>query len=180
VYNETSRLVWVLGVTVLSVTTQIRIERPVQLVFDFVADPEHLPAWNPQVRWVRPTSEARKDVGATYAMERALPAGPTANVLEVVDRSAPGTFALRAASGPIRFVHRYRFVPDQDGSATVLRLDAEVDLGAFVVLNGTLAHRVALGGVESSLAALKRLLERGGSLTGGIRQDGRRASPSRP
>jgi ligand-binding SRPBCC domain-containing protein len=160
VYNETSRLV-PLEVMVLSFTTQIRIERPVELVFDFVADPEHLPAWNPQVRSVRPTSVTRKAVGATYAMERELPAGPTANVLEVVDRSAPGTFALRAASGPTRFVHRYRFVPDPDGTATVLRLDAEVDVGAFVALSGSLAHRVALGGVESNLRALKRVLEAG-------------------
>ena len=144
----------------LSITTQIRIGRPVELVFDFVADPEHLPAWNHQVRSVRRTSDAPKDVGATYAMERDLPAGPAANVLEVVDRRAPGTFALRATAGPTRFVHRYRFVPDpDDGTATVLRLDAEVDLGAFVALSGSLAHRVALGGVESSLAALKRLLE---------------------
>ena len=146
---------------VLSFTTQIRIERPVELVFDFVADPERFPAWNAQVRSVRPTSAGRKDVGATYAMERDLPAGPAANVLEIVDRSAPGTFAVRAASGPTRFVHRYRFVPEPDGTATVLRLDAEVDLGAFVALSGSLAHRVALGGVESSLAALKRLLETG-------------------
>ena len=50
---------------------------------------------------------------------------------------------------------------EPDGTATVLRLDAEVDLGAFVALSGSLAHRVALGGVESSLAALKRVLETG-------------------
>ena len=146
---------------VLSFTTQIRIERPVDLVFDFVADPERFPVWNAQVRSVRPTSAGRKDVGSTYAMERDLPAGPAANVLEILDRSAPGTFAVRAASGPTRFVHRYRFAPEPDGSATVLRLDAEVDLGAFVALSGSLAHRVALGGVESSLGALKRLLETG-------------------
>lgn len=146
---------------VLSFTTQIRIERPVELVFDFVADPERFPAWNAQVRSVRPTSAGPKDVGSTYAMERDLPAGPAANVLEIVDRSAPGTFAVRAASGPTRFVHRYRFVSAPDGTATVLRLDAEVDLGAFVTLSGSLAHRVALGGVESSLAVLKRLLETG-------------------
>ena len=145
----------------LSVTTQIRIERPVELVFDFVADPERFPAWNAQVRSVRPTSGAGKNVGATYAMERELPPGPAANVLEIVDRSAPGTFAVRAASGPTRFVHCYRFLPDPDGTATVLRLDAEVDLGAFAALSGSLAHRVALGGAESSLGALKRLLETG-------------------
>ncbi len=160
VYNETSRLAAGEG-TVLNVVSQIRIEQPAELVFEYVADPEHFPDWNAAVRSVRSTCGSRREVGATYAMVRQLPAGPAENVVEIVARAAPGTFAVRTASGPTRFVHHYRFVADPGANSTMIRLDAQVDLGAFVALSGSLAHRVALGGVENSLKALKRVLEPG-------------------
>jgi uncharacterized protein YndB with AHSA1/START domain len=152
-----------LGVVVLRFTTEIRIERPVELVFGYVADPERFPSWNPAVRSVRATSDGVAGIGSTYALVRDTASGPAANVLEVVDRAAPGTFAVRAASGPTPFVHRYRFAPAAQGGATIVQLDAEVDVGAFAALSGSLAQRVAVSAADSNLGTLKRLLEGPGS-----------------
>jgi uncharacterized protein YndB with AHSA1/START domain len=137
--------------------TDVRIERPIGVVFDYVADPRHFPAWNSAVETVRATSTPTPDVGAVYAMERRLPGGPASNKLEIIARRSPAEFAVEASAGPTPFRYRYRL--EADGTATTIRLDAEVEVAGFATLAPHLARRVVRSGVDSNLATLKRLLE---------------------
>jgi hypothetical protein len=138
--------------------TGVGIERRIEDVFDYVADPCNFPDWNSAVAVVRPASP--DGAGTTYAMQRRLPDGRAGNQLEVVTSERPREFVIRTTSGPTPFLYRYRFIAGEGG--TDVRLDAEVELpGAARLLPG-LARRAVKHGVDENLATLKLILERRG------------------
>jgi uncharacterized protein YndB with AHSA1/START domain len=134
----------------------VRIERPIEGVFDYVSDPEKFPAWNSAVQAVRRTS-GEGEAGSTYLMERELPAGRAENELEVMARARPTEFDIRTTTGPTPFVYRYRFV-SEDG-VTEVRLAAEVELSGVAGALGPLAGRVVKRGVDANFGTLKGILE---------------------
>jgi uncharacterized protein YndB with AHSA1/START domain len=137
--------------------TSVRIDRPVEAVFDFVSDPTTFPRWNSAVQSVQETSAGADGVGATYRMERELPNGRAENDLEVVEVNRPTLFVIRTTSGPTPFLYRYVFT-DEEGS-TLLELAAEVELGGLAGALGPIASRAVKRGVDSNFADLKRILE---------------------
>ena len=139
--------------------TTVRIERPVEEVFDYVSNPGNFPRWNSAVQAISTTS-GQGEPGSTYLMQRDLPDGRAANELEIVDRERPTAFTIRTTSGPTPFVYRYRF--DADGDATVMELDADVELSGLAGALGPLASRRVKRGVDANFAALKQILESGG------------------
>jgi uncharacterized protein YndB with AHSA1/START domain len=138
--------------------TSVRIERPVEEVFDYVSDPRNFARWNSAVQAVRETSPGTDGVGATYLMERELPSGRVENDLEVTALERPTEFEITTTSGPTPFVYRYSF-SDERG-ATLLRLAAEVELSGLAGALGPLASRAVKRGVDSNFGDLKRILER--------------------
>jgi uncharacterized protein YndB with AHSA1/START domain len=137
--------------------TSVRIDRPIEVVFDYVSDPTTFPRWNSAVQSVRETSAGADGVGATYLMERELPGGRAENALEVVEANRPTLFVIRTTSGPTPFLYRY-VMADEEG-ATQLALSAEVELGGVAGALGPLASRAVKRGVDSNFADLKRVLE---------------------
>jgi uncharacterized protein YndB with AHSA1/START domain len=141
---------------VIAFETDVHINRPIQEVFAYVSDPLTFPCWNSAVQAVRSTSAAEPGVHSTYLMEREIPAGRAVNELEIVASEPPHQFAIRATAGPTPFLYRYRFSAEND--TTVMRLDAQVDLGHAAFL-GPLARRALRSGVDANLATLKTILE---------------------
>jgi carbon monoxide dehydrogenase subunit G len=141
----------------LNFETSVRIDRPVEAVFDFVSDPTTFPRWNSAVQSVQETSAGAGGVGATYLMERELPGGRAENALEVVEINRPTLFVIRTTSGPTPFLYRYVLADDEGG--TLLELAAEVELGGLAGALGPLASRAVKRGVDSNFADLKRILE---------------------
>jgi carbon monoxide dehydrogenase subunit G len=137
--------------------TSVRIERPVEEVFDYVSDPTTYPRWNSAVQSVQATSAGADGIGDIYLMERELPGGAAQNELEVVDVNRPSLFVIRTTSGPTPFL--YRYVLADEGGATLLQLAAEVELGGLAGALGPLASRAVKRGVDSNFADLKRILE---------------------
>ena len=137
--------------------TDVRIDRPIEEVFSYVADPLNFPDWNSAVQAVRKTSAGDNGTGSTYVMERELPTGRAVNELEVVASERPTDFAIRATAGPTPFVYRYRFAADND--ETVMQLDAEIELPGAAALLPQLARRAVKKGVEDNFATLKQILE---------------------
>jgi uncharacterized protein YndB with AHSA1/START domain len=137
--------------------TSVRIERPVDEVFDYVSDPRTFPRWNSAVQVVRQTSPGTDGVGATYSMVRELPGGRAENDLEILAYGRPTEFDIRTTSGPTPFVYRYRFT--DEGGTTLVQLAAEVELGGLAGAIGPLASRAVKRGVDSNFADLKRILE---------------------
>ena len=137
--------------------TSVRIERPIEAVFDYVSEPVNFPRWNSAVQSVQETSAGADRVGATYRMERELPDGRAENDLEVVEVNRPSLFVIRTTSGPTPFQYRYVLADEEGG--TLLHLAAEVELGGLAGALGPLASRVVKRGVDSNFADLKRILE---------------------
>jgi uncharacterized protein YndB with AHSA1/START domain len=136
---------------VIAFETAVGIDRPVEEVFAYVADPRNLPAWNSAVQEVRPAG------GPAYTMRRQLPAGSATNRLEVVARTPPHEFAIRATAGPTPFLYRYGFAAA--GGGTVVRLAAEIELDGLATLAPQLARIAVRRGVDANLATLKSILE---------------------
>jgi carbon monoxide dehydrogenase subunit G len=137
---------------VIDIQTSIRIARPAEDVFALLSDPLRFPLWNSAVTAV-------EGGGGKYVMRRSLPTGPAENGLEVFEREAPTRFAIRTTSGPTPFHYRYSLT--EAGDATVVALDASVELdGAFGLL-GPLAGRAVRRGIDANLATLRHALERG-------------------
>ena len=137
--------------------TSVRISRPIEEVFSYVADPLNFPRWNSAVEAVRKTSAVENGVSSTYSMERKLPTGRAVNELEVVASQRPREFAIRTTAGPTPFLYRYRFSGARE--ETVVRLDAEVELQGTAALLPAIARRLVKNGVDDNLATLKQILE---------------------
>ena len=137
--------------------TAVHINRPVEDVFDYVAEPLNFPQWNSAVQAVRSTSPGELEVGSSYVMERELPGGRAENRLEIVARDRPREFAMRTTTGPTPLLYRYRF--DAADGGTDMTLDAEVELTGIASLAVPLAKRAVKRGVDDNLATLKGLLE---------------------
>jgi carbon monoxide dehydrogenase subunit G len=137
--------------------TSVRVERPIEQVYAFVADPLQFPRWNSAVQDVHRTSGETGQLGSTYSMQRQLPSGRVENALEVIARLHPTAFGIRTTSGPTPFLYRYRFT--SESADTVVHLDATVELAGVAAMLGPLAARAVRGGVDANFAALKRTLE---------------------
>jgi uncharacterized protein YndB with AHSA1/START domain len=142
---------------VIAFKTDVRIDRPIEEVFDYVSDPLTFPRWNSAVRAVHKTSSGENGVAATYSMDRDLPGGRAVNELEVVASERPHEFAIRATAGPTPFLYRYRF--STENGQTVLTLDAQVELAGAVALLPALARHAVKRGVDENLLTLKDALE---------------------
>jgi carbon monoxide dehydrogenase subunit G len=142
---------------VIAFETSIRIQRGPPEVFDLVSDPVRFSDWNSAVRSVRLMSGQRGGTGSTYAMRRELPSGRAENQLEVTASERPSEFAVRTTRGPTPFAYTYRFAADAE--ATVLTLEAKVELGGVAGALGGLAAPMVKRGVDANLTQLKRSLE---------------------
>jgi hypothetical protein len=83
-------------------------------------------------------------------MQRDLPTGRAANVLEVVQRHRPTEFVIKTTSGPTPFAYDIKFTPSNGG--TVMKLGARAELGRFGDLIGPLARTAVKRGVNENLA----------------------------
>jgi uncharacterized protein YndB with AHSA1/START domain len=137
--------------------TSVRIRRPIEEVFSYVADPLNFPRWNSAVQAVRKRSAPENGVASTYSMERELPTGRAVNELEVVASQRPREFAIRTTAGPTPFLYCYHF--SRERGETVVRLDAEVELQGTAALLPAIARRLVKNGVDDNLATLKLILE---------------------
>lgn len=130
----------------------VRVVRPIDEVFAFVTDPLQFPRWNSAVRSVRSTSTPPGRTGSTYAMERELPGGRAENDLEIIELTPPDAFTIRTTAGPTPFQYRYRFFPA--GTATLIELDATVELARRTGPLQRIAASAIKRGVDANLATL--------------------------
>ena len=142
-------------------TIEIDIDRPPQVVFDYLADFENIPTWYSAVERVDKLTPGSVAAGARYRMRRSLPSGPAVNDVEVTEFVANSAITLASQSGPTPFTYRYRLSPA--GQKTRLRLDGEISgagLGGVFALLAPLAPRLFERGMRANLATLKRVLEK--------------------
>jgi ligand-binding SRPBCC domain-containing protein len=142
---------------VIKLQEKIVIDRPIEDVFNFVANGENLSTWNSAVFKVEKISAGPVTVGTQFWMMRNLPLGWAENTFEVIAYEPYTKFSIKVISGPTPFVYHYHLTPVDD--STFLTLDAQVQVTGL----GQIAKPVlAIGikkGIKDNLRTLKRLLE---------------------
>lgn len=141
----------------------IQIDRPIEVVFAFLADFENVPKWNYFVQEVRKTSAGPVGVGATYHQVR-----KTDEQDFRVTEYEPYQRLVVETSPQASPKFRRRFTLQGEGSGTLILDEWELDTGKPAIIERLAAGKVR-SGVRDNLGKLKQLLE-----TGSVRlQDGR-------
>ena len=135
---------------------EVRVERPPEQVFDFVADLRNGPQWNADSSDVVLTSDGPVGAGSVFEEDRER-FGRTVTTIDLFER--PERLELDARAARVRV--RVRYALERDGGGTKVVCTAELRLrGASRLLEPVLAA-VARRGVETSRGpALKAALER--------------------
>jgi len=141
-------------------TARTVIARPPAAVFDWVADPAHVPLVLEGVERWQPLGERADGVGARFDVRvRAL--GVAVETVIVLDRwEASRAIGWRSESAPVRHSGGWRFEPRAGGTEIALTIDYEVPGG---VLGRLLADRVdgiLRERLDRALGRMRNLLER--------------------
>ncbi len=134
----------------------VTIERPVDDVFQFLADFENVPKWNYAIVETRKTSPGPVGVGVTYRQLRSVPS-TSEERFEVTAFEPDRRLAIRGDLGPLQGTLTYELEPAGNGT----RLTNTADLQARGLAR--LAAPLAIGRIRDAVAAnlekLKELLE---------------------
>jgi Polyketide cyclase / dehydrase and lipid transport len=109
------------------VTVERIVQRPPEVVFDFVARHhfENHPRWDPDLLEMSQTSSGPVGVGTTARVVRRQGRGRVEGNATVVDYEPDRRAAWDVRFGPFRLQQQAEFVPEQEGTATRLRLSVD-------------------------------------------------------
>jgi uncharacterized protein YndB with AHSA1/START domain len=137
-------------------TNTIRIRRPREAVFAYLADLENLPRWNYAIQQTRKVTPGPVGVGSRYVQVRTVPARREES-LEVVELepgrrlTVSGTLSTLAA--------RLDYVLDAEGDTTVLTNTVELAMSGPLSLVAPVATRRIKAAVAENLDVLRQVLE---------------------
>ncbi len=135
---------------------QIRIERSVEDVFDFVTDLRNDPRWNPDASDVVKHGDGPVGVGTVFE-EDVQPFGHCVATIDIYERPSAAGYAVRSAKADVSV----RFhLADAGNGATDVTCEAELRLKGVLRLLEPVGTRVAARGEQTSRGPLlKRALE---------------------
>jgi uncharacterized protein YndB with AHSA1/START domain len=137
----------------------VEIERPVEQVFDFIADPQNDPRWCPRVSDCRqlegrgPGQDARYEVDHHPSLQR-----PHARLISILQFEPPRRLLTEQSDRVALFRIRYELTPT--GSGTRLTQHDEIDWRILPPFR-PIGKRIVQRHMGEQLRSLKRLLEDG-------------------
>ncbi len=136
---------------------EILINRPVDVVFDFVADERNEPRFNPQMRRVEQISAGPIGLGTQFRAETVSGGRTVEMVIEFTAFERPRrlTSHTRMSSMDIRGTLTFEPVPD----GTLMRWRWEMEPHGLLKLMGPMITRMGRRQEETIWASLKRHLE---------------------
>jgi uncharacterized protein YndB with AHSA1/START domain len=142
----------------MRVEESVEINRPVEEVFSYVANPENLPEWSGLVLEVHKETQGQPEVGDRFTTVAKFLGRRFETPFERRTYEPNRRYSDRAAGGPI---------PDQDWTYTFEEVSggtritraAEGEPGGFFRLAGPLLERAGRRQVRADLGNLKDLLE---------------------
>ncbi|NEW42436.1 hypothetical protein GV794_26905 [Nocardia cyriacigeorgica] len=141
----------------IEVSDSILIDRPVDVVFDYVADQTHAPDWQDGLIEVRRTTDGPIGVGTTHMAVRTF-LGRRLELTNEYVRFEPGReVAFTAATGPSHMEVSYRTEPEAGG--TRLSCEMRMEQKGLFKLADPLVARSLRRDFASNFANLKALLE---------------------
>jgi uncharacterized membrane protein len=140
-----------------SAEREVVIERPVEDVYAFLANPENDLQWRTSVADISHSSG--EGVGAVYKQGVKGPTGRRLDAdIEITELRPNELIAFRTLDGPVTPTGRYEL--SRDGDATRVRFALEAELrGPKKILMGAIVQK-AMTNEVNALDNLKRVLER--------------------
>ncbi len=145
------------GMTMAHAENSITIERPSNVVYDFVLDGARNPLWRPAVVSIERIPGSPSGVGAVYRQRLKGPGGrPIAGDYEITEARPNEAIAFRVIAGPARPTGVYRF--EDAGGATRVTFALDFQPQGLARLMDPMITRTMRSEV-GTLANLKAYLE---------------------
>jgi uncharacterized membrane protein len=135
---------------------KITIDRPVQLVFDFILDGANNTLWRPSVIDIKPLAEKPYGVGSVFKQGLKGPGGRIDGDYEITECKANQVIRFQVSAGPARPTGIYHFESDGDSTTVTLVLDFQPK-GLAKLMNPMIQS--SMQGEVATLANLKSYLE---------------------
>ncbi|HET9872780.1 MAG TPA: SRPBCC family protein [Propionibacteriaceae bacterium] len=145
----------------VDVSTEITIDRPLQQVASFAADPTNAPRWYVNIESAQPQTPAPLRVGSTVVFVAHFLGKRLRYTYEVTEYVPEQRLVMRTAEGPFPMETSYTWRPVGGGTSMTLRNRGEPR--GFSKLTAPLMGRAIRRANRADLAKLKALLEGGGS-----------------
>jgi hypothetical protein len=140
----------------------VMVERPVEEVFAFTADPNNDALWLSATLETEQTSEGPVGVGATFRNTTKFLGRRFDTSYEMTENEPLHRQCYRVTSGPIPGEICYLFEPTDGGSTRFTQI-FEAEVGGFFRLAEPLVARAIRRQMEADMATMKDLLEAGGT-----------------
>ena len=141
----------------MRVETSITINRPVEEVFDFAAEPDHVAEYFVPVINCRKTSDGPLGKGTTTMSTIRILGRQFEVPSETTEWDRPHSFSVRNAGGPMPMTVQFRFNPDGEGTRVDLQADLEV--ARMLQVASPLIEPVVDRQMRASLDAMKAIME---------------------
>jgi uncharacterized membrane protein len=142
----------------IKIENRVVINRPIDEVFEFMANSENDPQWQSSAQEVMKTSEGPTGVGTTYTSVNRFLGRRLEATFEYTAYEPNKRVAGKATSGPILFQFENTFEPAAEGG-TKVTVSSEGDAGGFFKLAEPVIARMLQRQVDTDTANLKDLLE---------------------
>jgi uncharacterized membrane protein len=143
----------------MRVEESVEINRPLQEVFDYAADPENLPEWSGLVLEVRKETQGTlMEEGARYTTVAKFLGRSFETPYEVSVHDPPRRHTDKSLGGPFPQEYTHTF-EEMEGGRTRFTQVSEGEPGGFFRLAGPLLERAGRRQFRADLETLKDLLE---------------------
>jgi uncharacterized membrane protein len=140
-----------------TVETSIDIQRPVDVVFAYVADPRNGPQWQGAIKETRVTPEGPPAVGTKVTQVVSFLGVKLEPTGEITALEPNRSFSVKGRSGPAELEATYRF--EAAGAGTRLSATIQVEPGGLFKVAGPLFASQFKKQTEADFQRLKEVLE---------------------
>jgi uncharacterized protein YndB with AHSA1/START domain len=143
----------------VDVSSSTTINRPVEVVADYAADPTHAPEWYVNITSVRWETDPPVQVGSRVAFVARFLGRTLAYIYEIVELVPHQRLVMRTAQGPFPMETTYTWEPAEERATLMTLRNAGEPAGFSKVMAPFMAPAMRRAN-RKDLAALKALLER--------------------
>jgi carbon monoxide dehydrogenase subunit G len=141
----------------IRIEQSVEIERSLEEVFAFVADPRNDARWAPACEEVQKTSEGPLGMGTTFRQVGRLLGRRFAVPIEITVYEPNRTLGIKPSAGPMQLTHLRSVEGTTDGTRLTITLEGQA--GGFFRVPDPIFDRLAKRLFKASLANLKSVLE---------------------
>ncbi len=146
----------------LAAEVTIRVDRPVDEVFEFVSDPANMSRWVEYVEKAEYSDGAEPGVGATYEVNYTYGRRASDLTMKVTEFEPPTRFGYMTIKGPYPIRATYTLAPEGNGTRFTYFQDAQSDgliTACMFVLLGFLLKIPTRGLLRKNAQRMKATIE---------------------